>query len=33
MKSVLQPLSENVSIPLELTPAASAEDARIHKKF
>ena len=33
MKSVIKPLAENVLIPLGLTAAASAADARIHKKI
>ena len=32
MKNVIQSLAENVLIPLGLTAAASAVDARIHKK-
>ena len=32
MKSVIQPLAQNVLIPLGLTSAASAADAGIHKK-
>ena len=32
MKSVIQPLAQSVLIPLELTAAASAADAGIHKK-
>ena len=32
MKSVIQPLAKSVLIPLELTAAASAADAGIHKK-
>ena len=31
MKTVLKPLAKSVSIPLELTAAASATDAAIHK--
>ena len=33
MKSVIKPLAESVLIPLELTAAASAADAGIHKKI
>ena len=33
MKSVIQPLAKSVLIPLELTAAASAADAEIHKKI
>ena len=33
MKSVIQPLAKSVLIPLGLTAAASAADARIHKKI
>ena len=33
MKSVIQPLAKNVSIPWGLTAAASAAEARIHKKI
>ena len=33
MKSVIQPLAKSVLILLGLTAAASAADARIHKKF
>ena len=33
MKSVIQPLAKSVLIPLELTAAASAADAGIHKKI
>ena len=33
MKSVITPLSKSVLIPLGLTAAASAADARIHKKI
>ena len=33
MKNVLKPLAKNVLIPLELTAAASATDAAIHKKM
>ena len=33
MKSVIKPLAKSVLIPLELTAAASAADARIHKKI
>ena len=32
MKYVIKPLAKSVQIPLELTAAASAADARIHKK-
>ena len=32
MKNVTQPLAKSVLIPLGLTAAASAADARIHKK-
>ena len=32
MKNVIKPLARSVLIPLGLTAAASAEDARIHKK-
>ena len=32
MKNVIKPLAKNVLIPLGLTAAASAADARIHKK-
>ena len=32
MKSVIKPLAKSVLIPLGLTAAASAADARIHKK-
>ena len=33
MKSVIQPLSKSVLYPLQLTAAASAADAGIHKKI
>ena len=33
MKNVIKPLAKNVLIPLGLTAAASAADARIHKKI
>ena len=33
MKSVINPLAKSVLIPLGLTAAASAADARIHKKI
>ena len=33
MKNVIKPLPKSVLIPLELTAAASAADAGIHKKF
>ena len=33
MKSVIQPLAKSVLIPSELTAAASAADAGIHKKI
>ena len=33
MKSVIKPLAKNVLVPLELTAAASAADAGIHKKI
>ena len=33
MKSVLKPLAKRTLIPLELTAAASAADAAIHKKM
>ena len=33
MKSVIKPLAKSVLIPLELTAAASAADAGIHKKI
>ena len=33
MKNVIKPLAKIVLIPLGLTAAASATDARIHKKF
>ena len=33
MKSVITPLAKSVLIPLELTAAASAADAGIHKKI
>ena len=33
MKNVLKPLVKSVSVPLELTAAASATDAAIHKKI
>ena len=33
MKSVIQPLTRSVLIPLGLTAAASAADAGIHKKI
>ena len=33
MKSVIKPLAKSVLIPLGLTAAASATDARIHKKI
>ena len=33
MKNVIKPLARSVLILLGLTAAASAEDARIHKKF
>ena len=32
MKNLIKPLVESVLIPLELTAAASAADAGIHKK-
>ena len=32
MKNAIQPLAKSVLIPVGLTAAASAEDARIHKK-
>ena len=32
IKNVIKPLAKSVSIPLGLTAAASAVDARIHKK-
>ena len=32
MKSVIKPLANSVLVPLELTAAASAADAGIHKK-
>ena len=32
MKAVIQPLAKSVLIPLGLTAAPSAADARIHKK-
>ena len=33
MKSVIKPLAKSVLLPLELTAAASAADAGIHKKI
>ena len=33
IKNVIKPLAESSSIPIGLTAAASAADARIHKKF
>ena len=33
MKNVLQPLAKSALIPLELTAAASATDAAIHKEM
>ena len=33
IKNVIKRLAKSVLIPLELTAAASAADARIHKKF
>ena len=33
IKNVIKPLAKNVLIPLGLTTAASAADARIHKKI
>ena len=33
MKSLIRPLARSVLIPLELTAAASAADAGIHKKI
>ena len=33
IKNVIKPLAKNVLIPLELTAAASAADAGIHKKI
>ena len=33
MKYVIKPLAKSVQIPLELTAAASAADARIHEKI
>ena len=33
MKSVIKPLAKSVLVPLGLTAAASAADARIHKKI
>ena len=33
MKSVIQPLAKSILIPLGLTGAPSAADARIHKKI
>ena len=33
VKSVITPLAKSVLIPLELTAAASAADAGIHKKY
>ena len=33
MKNVIKPLAKSVLIPLGLTAAASAADARIHKKI
>ena len=33
MKIVIKPLAKSVLIPLELTAAASAADAEIHKKI
>ena len=33
MKSAIQPLAKSVLIPLELTAAASAADAGVHKKI
>ena len=33
MKNVLKPLAKSISIPLELTAAASATDAAIYKKM
>ena len=32
IKNVIKPLAKSILIPLELTAAASAADARIHKK-
>ena len=33
MKNVIKPLAKNFLIPLGLTAAASAADARVHKKI
>ena len=33
LKNVIKPLAKSVLIPLGLTAAVSAADARIHKKF
>ena len=33
IKNVIKPLAKSVLIPLGLTAAASAADARVHKKF
>ena len=33
IKNVIKPLAKSVLIPLGLTAAASAADARIHKKY
>ena len=33
MKNVIHPLAKSVLVPLELSAAASAADAGIHKKF
>ena len=33
MKYVIKPLAKSIQIPLELTAAASAADARIHEKI
>ena len=33
MKSVIKPLAKSVLIPLEVTVAASAADAKIHKNY
>ena len=33
MKNIIKPLAKGVLIPLRLTAAASAADARIYKKF
>ena len=33
MKNIIKPLAKGVFIPLRLTAAASAADARIYKKF